>query len=221
MKSAGWFLIKFLVAATVVAPLWYFGASGCYNIVLKWIVELSLPADFILELKDGKLALLHILPNMYLLKPPEFKAALELLTLHFNVVPFLSLFLVTPGVRWRRRLVFILTGFLALSATHVLHIELDYYLKLHQEIHIDTADKTAFLMFLKGRLMLYLQAFMEQAGSMLMPFFLWLLFFNKSIFRFAQTQLLPAGGNLDASPPALRETISSGDDSEATPREGS
>lgn len=182
MKRIFSFVGKFLLAAALIAPLWFYIFGRWYNVVLSAVINMTLPATYECVVKDSQMTLDYL----YLLNPRETKVTLNVLTLHFNTIPFLALFLITPGVRLKRRLLYLLCGFILLSTSHVIHAKLDFTIVLNPTVTVTANDFSSLMMFLWRKLIRYLQAFMEQAGSMLMPFFLWLLFFNRFVFTLAK-----------------------------------
>jgi hypothetical protein len=204
VKKISWFLLKFLLVAALVAPAWYLAIGKVYNQVLVALLDWLQPRDFRCFLEGVRLDLIQLFPD----RPPLGRVGLNAFTLHFNAVPFFTLFLITPGVAWKKRLVFLLIAFCLLSVSHIIHAQLDFYVTLNQEVTIEQGNIKSLLGYFGKRFMLYLQAFMEQAGSMLMPFFLWLLFFNKQVFVMAKSQLQqgqvkPVTAAPGASPPSL------------------
>ncbi|HPQ39111.1 MAG TPA: hypothetical protein PLV45_01950 [bacterium] len=112
-------------------------------------------------------------------------------TLHFNIIPFLALLLATPLQSKKRLILFLVLGFLFLSLTHVLHLFLDieaYYFG-HQTFVIDKArmapdrlqEAQTFIYMI--RLTAKLQGFMEQAGSMIVPAFIWMIYSQRWLFQ--------------------------------------
>jgi hypothetical protein len=181
VKSLTWFLLKFLIVAAIVAPIWYFYVGHGYNQVLTKIMNIGVQQNYRYILEKDKLYLVRFSEA----KSPETAVTLNIFTLNFNVIPFLSLFLIMPSTPWRRRILYIAIGFTLLSMTHYVHAKLDIYVQMHKEVQIEPGSLSSYGNYLWQRFILYLRSFMEQAGSMLMPFFLWLLFFNKQVLTFA------------------------------------
>jgi hypothetical protein len=117
--------------------------------------------------------------------PPQ---RLDLATIHDNVPLLVSLFLVTPGTTWRRRLVALAVAALALAATHVLHFalsvqwlyalenvgpwrvaELDYLARSFWQSLDHTAQTAKYLI---GPL----HDFYDRIGRLVTPVVLWMLF---------------------------------------------
>lgn len=112
-------------------------------------------------------------------------------TLHFNIIPFIGLILATPVTTVKRLVLFLIGGFLCLSITHFFHLHLDiaaYYYK-QQDFVLDKQRmaperlREANAYMYRMNLIEKLQGFMEQAGSMLAPAFIWMIYSQKWLFR--------------------------------------
>jgi len=123
--------------------------------------------------------------------PKPVTVELHLNTVHFNVIPFLAFLLASPFVNWKRFLIFLFGGFIFLSATHIAHIYLDllsYYFKL-QTFEFNPSQmapaqlKSAYIWHYQRTVINSFQTFMEQAGSMIMPAFIWLIYAARWIFK--------------------------------------
>ena len=107
--------------------------------------------------------------------------------LHMNIIPFLAFFFATPFFRLRRFLVYFLISAIILVASHIAHVVLDinaYYFQYQMDNNYFTRV-TVTLQELQDvikpwktriRILILSQAFMEQAGSMLIPAFLWMIY---------------------------------------------
>ncbi len=196
MKNLLLFLLKCLLIAAVFGPLWamYIGPKA-YNPVFTGIYNFILPEDYVGLLAPAKnregertpakdMLLIYKKSELDVDSLRKRTKGLELLTLHFNVIPFVALFLATPGISWKRRLISLPIAFVFLSLSHLLHAYLNYYAITHQKV--DVMMNKPFQAWLKVssmNLVLYLRAFMEQAGSRLISFLLWIVFYNKKIFE--------------------------------------
>jgi len=111
--------------------------------------------------------------------PVKPLTGLYLSTLTFNAVPLIALFLATSGVAARTRMKRLLFAFPILSASHFFHMYLNIFSAQHAQVNVKIASVTAVMAFYFTRFIFHLQGFMEQAGSMLFPFLLWLIFYRE------------------------------------------
>lgn len=111
--------------------------------------------------------------------------------LHLNFVPFLALLFATPVTSIRRLVLFLLLGSLLLISSHYLHMYLNIraFFYSQQTFAFNPASMTpeqlaaANNFVTKIRFLKLSQGFMEQAGSMIMPFLLWVLYAQRWLFR--------------------------------------
>jgi len=112
-------------------------------------------------------------------------------TLHFNIIPFLALLLATPLQSRKRLVLFLIFGFLILCISHFVHlflnIEAYYFGKqtfvLDKELMSPERLREAQTFIYKNRLISKLQGFMEQAGSMIMPALIWMIYSQRWLFK--------------------------------------
>lgn len=124
-------------------------------------------------------------------KPEITKFDLLPNTLHFNFVPFLALLFATPVSSVRRLGWFMLIGSLLLISSHYLHMYLNIraFFYSQQTFAFNPASMTpeqlaaANYFYTKIRFLKLSQGFMEQAGSMIMPFLLWVIYAQRWLFR--------------------------------------
>jgi hypothetical protein len=115
-------------------------------------------------------------------------------TLHFNIIPFLALIFASPVRSGKHLIIFLVVSMILLSFSHFLHMNLNissyYYGQQTWEINSSIPAHEQFL--LRIRFISKLQAFMEQAGSMIIPFFLWMIYAQQWLFRkLRSSQLQP------------------------------
>ncbi len=130
-------------------------------------------------------------------------------TVHFNLIPFFALIMATPFMSWKRLISFFLIGAIVLSFFHLLHINLDVKAYYHREqirkgvLKTSTARMTQeqyqnIMKWLWMKKVVQLaQGFMEQAGSMLLPAFLWFIYAShwilQSLFMRKKLQVSKSG----------------------------
>ncbi|MGB4099867.1 MAG: hypothetical protein WBM02_10720 [bacterium] len=106
-------------------------------------------------------------------------------TLHFNLIPFIALIFATPIRTWKRFLLSLIIGFALMSLSHFLHMYLNikgfYYTK--PTWLIDPSITAHVLFKIRIRMLQMLQGFMEQVGSMIVPFILWMVYAQSWLFR--------------------------------------
>jgi hypothetical protein len=115
-------------------------------------------------------------------------------TLHFNIIPFLAFLFASPFVNWKRFFFYLVVGLFVLIGSHYLHMRLDinaaYFRYQVRQGYFATENlqltpeqfRSLFFWLWKLRALDTIQAFMEQAGSMIMPAFLWMIYANQWIF---------------------------------------
>ena len=106
-------------------------------------------------------------------------------TLHYNLIPFLALIFATPVRSRKHFLAFIVGGLALMSLSHFLHMHLNiqsyYYAQQTWEINPTIPTHQWFVW--KKRLLQMMQGFMEQAGSMIAPLVLWMVYAQSWLFR--------------------------------------
>lgn len=138
-------------------------------------VTFAPPSNSPAPLKEIKTVSIKVFPN----------------TLHFNIIPFLALLFATPYQSRNRLLLFLFLGSGFLYMSHLIHLHLDLVAYRHLEYsfvmdkmrmspeRFQQAKEFLYLM----RLVTRLQGFMEQAGSMIAPAFVWMVYSQKWLFE--------------------------------------
>ncbi len=225
-RGLGIFFLKFFLFSIVALFIWL-AVKDTYNVFLKdlsiGLIEDKIP---ILETRyypeiegetdkknRGTLGIVFA-PYMngpILLKQPKpVSVELHLNTIHFNIIPFLALILASPFLSWKRLLIFILLGFVFLSCTHIFHIHLDlmsFYFKSQTfEYNPSTMApyqlKAAQVWLYQNKFRNSIQGFMEQAGSMMFPALIWLIYAS----RWLLGSILPATIRKTTPTPAKTES---------------
>ncbi|MCD4653349.1 hypothetical protein K8T06_05385 [bacterium] len=199
-ESWGMFFLRFTVFCVLAILFWSvinisYGKFLCDQI-LRFKRSQSLP---ILDVKytDNRGLTMNLLlaPSTDapapLLKSENVDLAIFPNTLHFNIIPFLALIFASPLRTKKRLALFLVFGFMFLSLTHFLHLHLDIkaYYYSRQTFVTDSArmlperllEAQKFIYY--TRLLSKLQGFMEQAGSMVFPVFIWMLYSQKWLFE--------------------------------------
>ncbi len=105
-------------------------------------------------------------------------------TVHFNIIPFLAFLFASPFISWKRLVVFFFAGSVFLCISHLIHIQLglqSYYFA-NQTFIINPTIPNVQVWYYKIKLLRFMHGFMEQAGSMIVPAFIWMLYASKWIF---------------------------------------
>ena len=137
------FFAKFFLF-TVIAFLFWSAICAPYNSVLRRVSTYQLRKELpVLDVRAkedrGKFEILLAPYTKGPVKPVKqdsLAVSLYLNTIHFNIIPFISLLLATPLFNWRRLVVFLVIGAIFLSLTHYYHIQLDvkaYYFKIQEK----------------------------------------------------------------------------------------
>ena len=201
-KSENWglFLVKFIIFAVLAFMFWSvinipYGKMLCEQVVsfersrgmpildvkytdrhgLTMKVNFAPPDNSPAPLKEKKTAEVIIFPN----------------TLHFNIIPLLGLLLAAPYRNRNRLIFFLIAGSLVLYASHLVHLHLNLvsYRHLKYQFIVDKMRMSPeryhqaieYLYWMK--LTTRLQSFMEQAGSMIVPLFIWMVYSQKWLFK--------------------------------------
>jgi len=198
-ESWSMFFLRFAIFSLLAMMFW-----SIINIPYgKFVCEKTLAYERYrsLPILDVKYSDLHGL-TMTILLAPSLKAPAPLIkpknvelnifpnTLHFNIIPFLALLLATPFRTGKRLVLFLFFGFIFLSISHFIHLHLDiiaYYFS-QQTFATDTArmaperlqEAQTYIYYM--RFIAKLQGFMEQAGSMVIPAFIWMIYAQKWLF---------------------------------------
>ena len=132
-------------------------------------IQMKPAIDEVVPLADPKPVSISIFPN----------------TLHFNLIPFLALILATPIRTKKRFLLFLVIGLVLMFLSHSVHLYLNiksfYYSQQTWLLNRSIPAHANFEM--RIRLFQKLQGFMEQAGSMIVPFLLWMIYAQPWLFR--------------------------------------
>lgn len=203
LRSQGWgmFFLRFAIFSVLAFFIWssfndVYGRFICERIVA--LERTRLPIMDV-QFKDtqhrGLIMQMIIGPAVDApapLKSPEpIKIEIFPNTLHFNIIPFLALLFATPLQSRKRLILFLIFGFIFLSLTHFIHLFLDveaYYFG-HQTFVIDKLKMSperlqeAQTFIYMNRLMSKLQGFMEQAGSMIVPALIWMIYSQRWLFQ--------------------------------------
>lgn len=200
-RGFGLFLLKFFLFSIVAWILWL-GIRLPYNILLKssaqWMCDTYFETiDYRYTTERGTFEVM-IKPDrtapFQLIKANPVSIKIFFNTLHFNLIPFIALILASPLVSWRRFCLFFVFGFIFLFLTHQVHLLLDlkgYYYNIQKEqgyfqtgeIQV-TQNQLAEMKNWQYRTNLWstMQGFMEQAGSMIFPAFIWMIYASSWIF---------------------------------------
>ena len=194
------FFLKFLLFSLIAFFIWNF-SNDSYNLLLKDVslnlLDESTPlVDHRFTQKRGQLEIL-LAPNFNApIKPSKVQnVAIKIFlnTVHFNLIPFFALILASPFVSWKRLISFFLIGLIILSCFHFIHINLNVRSYYHQEIirkgviQVSNARMSPerhheVMKWLWINRVIYLtQGFMEQAGSMIIPAFIWFVYSSRWI----------------------------------------
>jgi hypothetical protein len=212
------FFLKFILFTLIALGLWLGigigninipGLSLPYNYVLKsWAVFVSthsLPMiDYKFSTERGIFEVMYKPmqnPPVPLVRTEPVAFKLTLNTLHFNVIPFLALILSSPITDFRKFGRFLLIGAAVLFVSHCIHIYLDliaYYQKFQLDnnyLSMQISSSKEYAAFqswkLKFNAILLVQSFMEQAGSMILPALLWMIFARNWIFGVLLQKVVP------------------------------
>lgn len=126
-------------------------------------------------------------------EPVTFKVNLNVA--HYNFIPFIALLLASPWVSRRRLIVFLIAGTVILNLTHIFHVyngiryyyfqtqDTGGYFKI-QKLALDSPQFTSYRS-LKVKISVFRAFFglMEQAGSMIVPAFLWFVYASGWILK--------------------------------------
>ena len=124
-------------------------------------------------------------------KPKPVSVKLYLNTLHYNIIPFISFLLASPFITWKRLVFFLLIGSAILGVSHIWHIQLDllsYYFQMQTfeykpaSLHPQQLQNAQIWLY-KLKVLQGVQGFMEQAGSMIIPAFIWMIYAAKWILH--------------------------------------
>jgi hypothetical protein len=210
VRSILGFLGRFLLFAALLAPLWllvaplydhvlvavsnvlitpdgYRSSLGWSKATHEWLERRSRGED---PMAPWLVKLIYWSSRTYMISTrtepllgydPLSAHPMSLSTLNFNTIPFLALFLAISGLALRRRLRRIAWAFPLLMSTHLAHIALNFFRITHQTIDVNVRSFASYMHYFGLRFIVRIGDFMEQAGSMLLPFLLWLIFFHEEV----------------------------------------
>ncbi|MBN1550605.1 hypothetical protein JW979_04010 [bacterium] len=116
-------------------------------------------------------------------------------TAHYNIIPFLALLLASPFLSWKRLITFLVIGFLFLSLGHIIHIylSLNYsYFKYQEDNNYFPAQTVEMTDLQQQQYSIWKYKFnalkisfgiMDQAGSMIIPAFIWFVYASRWILK--------------------------------------
>jgi hypothetical protein len=111
--------------------------------------------------------------------PQEIGAGAQYLrSLTMNTVPLVALMIATPGlglITWKRRLLYLFLSLVLLNATHLFHLYL-FYRSNFFPVHWQNWE-------LVKKLIVDLFIFWEALGRPISPLLIWLLFYNRILFK--------------------------------------
>ena len=145
-----WFIAKFLIVSFVLFALWLWKVEALYLYFLNGVIYPIL-TFFTLTIR-------------YYYSPTEF---------FYSLIPFISLMIITQGVKLKKRLVYSVLGFLIIMGWHVLCYEIVFELHqryLHRKRFLDFAMKPFYLF------------------SAALPFILWLVFLKNRLWTLFSDQ---------------------------------
>jgi hypothetical protein len=198
-KGTGWllFFFKFFLMSVAAYILWS-NVHPIYGRILSESV-IALQKRYI-PIRDTRYTDDHGITVDVLMSPAVHEVVplseakpvvsrIHLNTLYFNTIPFLALILATPIQSKKRLLFFIIVGFFVLSLSHYLHMSLNIhsYYYSSQTWEMNRLNPVHQQFIFRVRLLGRLQSFMEQAGSMIMPFLLWMFYAQNWLFRKLRT----------------------------------
>lgn len=223
-KSIGLFFTKFLLFTVLLFFAWEYIRIP-YNSILRdaahwWINNDATVAPFALDDRfseeNGTYEINfrpYSLGPIALSREEPFSVKLILSMVHMNLIPFFAFFLASPFRSFRRFCVYFSISFMCLILSHFLHIFLDinaYYFKIQIDGNYFSQVQVTILELqevikpwqTRIRMLILSQAFMEQAGSMLLPAFFWMIYASPWILAGVSKKSLVNSG------PALPATSS-------------
>jgi len=145
-----WFIAKFLIASFALFALWLWKGEEVYMYFLNGFVY---PILTFLTFKIR-----------YYYSPTEF---------FYSLIPFISLMIITQGVKLKKRLIYLGSGLLIIMGWHIFSYEMVY------ELHQRYLNRPRFLEFI-------MKPFYLLSGAL--PFILWLVFLRKTLWRLFSPQ---------------------------------
>jgi hypothetical protein len=177
-----------------------------YNHLLKSVtlVMVSKPVPVVDIQFDADEGTLSLLCEPYAEGPVPLKKTdpvafqINLNITHYNFIPFLALLLASPLVSWKRLMTFIIIGGIILGMTQVFHLYNGvryYYFQTQEKGGYFKAQKFSvnsprFQEYkkLKVKIAVFraMYGLMEQAGSMIMPALIWMIYASQWILMALQ-----------------------------------
>lgn len=193
MKGATWFLLKFLVLAGLMCILWWNCVPaynrlliGSLNVIINNFTNYPFEARYGGNNQNVKESIRVVNVKV---KDRSKNTVLQLngRTLHFNIVPLFSLFLAIHGVSIGKKLQNLGISVVVIYLTHVIHAWINVVRIIPRELQVYRYPLGAWFkslsIYLFYRLISYAGIFMEQVGSMIMPFLLWTLFYYMLLWK--------------------------------------
>lgn len=145
MKEKLWvFIIKFLLLSVPLFALWHWKGQTYYLVFLQQVLTLLLIKILGLSVKG-------------------FPAPVDIFN---NLIPYVSLMIITRGIRLKTRITWLAGGLLILIAWHMILTEAIYVIYLKYQIDSQAYEKLSVPLFL---------------FSETLPFLLWILFARKQV----------------------------------------
>jgi hypothetical protein len=145
MKEKLWvFILKFVLVSVPLFTLWYWKGEDCYLVILNYTLTFLLI----------KLAGFNL---QYFPAPKD---------IFNNLIPFISLMIITRGILLKKRLLWLAGGLLILIGWHMVLTEIVYFLNEKYTVDSQAYDKLSVPFFL---------------FSETLPFILWIIFARRQI----------------------------------------
>jgi hypothetical protein len=146
-----WFIAKFLLASFALFVLWQWKGEEIYLFFLNGIIY-------------------HILTFLtFNIRYPSYAHT----EFFYSLIPFVSLMIVTRGVKLKKRLVYLGLGLLIIIGWHIFCYEMVW------ELHHRYIDRPRFLDFV-------IKPFYLMSAAL--PFILWLIFLRKTLWKLFSSQ---------------------------------
>lgn len=196
-KGTSWnlFFFKFFIFSILAFLFWSlisipYGKFLCETSVIIMNQSMPIMGTRYTGIEDGRFTFqMQMEPARHevvpLAEPKPFAFSIYPNTLNFNLIPFLALIFATPIRSWKRFVIFLVAGFILMSLSHFLHMYLNiknyYYAEQNWLVNRSIPAHRHFE--IQIRLIQKLQGFMEQVGSMIVPFILWMVYAQSWLFR--------------------------------------
>lgn len=187
VQSALWFLAKFLFLCLLLS-VWYY-AFGMYPMT-QWLVDcgnfiLPLMGEVVVRVAErSPTEIVVLVPNAVDPTRMELFAQLDAKPMHYNLMPLLALFLATPGLSLRRKLLHCGIAILLAWPTYVFHLIVTIFQLMKVQFVFNSA--TPWLLLKSSTWWFFLKSvgfssiLMKQSGSMFLQFLIWGVFYFKS-----------------------------------------